>query len=114
MTPVPSTSGTLDTNNDSKKVPALTTAAANSFDRSTMSLEAIKNNFTTVLADTATLKTTTNNTWTRVSGEQCLGWITPTTSSCPAGWTYKTQATFTVTTGCTTTKTNANACTGLS
>jgi hypothetical protein len=47
--PVPSSTGTADSNNDSKSAPALTTSAGNQFDRSTMSLEAVKNNFTTVL-----------------------------------------------------------------
>lgn len=102
MSPSPTSTGTLDTNNDSKGSPALTTAAGQTFDRSTMSLQAIKNNFTTVLSDTSTLKTTTSSILTRVNGEACVNWVTTASSSCPAGWTYKTQSTFTLVTGCST------------
>lgn len=91
---VPTASGSLDTNNDSRSYPFFTTAPANVYNRATMSFEAIKNNFTTLLADTATLKTTTNNIDTREALQECVAFPTAAGTTCPAGWTYASQVTI--------------------
>ncbi len=57
-----------------------------------MSLEAVKNNFATLISDTTTIKNNINAVNTRVSSQRCVSWSGMTDTSCPSGWTYVSQS----------------------